>query len=156
MKRNINFGKVDYLGIDKKTCEVIVAVELQEKKQGQEVLSICGEIWNNIKSDIYSGGQNLDTIKEFRKKLNNPKLFDRIYRFWKLYHLNNLHVGTQKQERAILKWEEKGNKYDYRKACEYLQSINLFSDNGYRYGYSWLYEPIPKEDLKEIKQIIRT
>jgi len=154
MRRERSFGKVDYLGIDQKTCEVTISMELREKEQGQKVLSICGEIWNHIKSDIYSGGQNLDTIKEFRGQLNNPKLFDRIYRLWKLYHLNDLHAGTQKQERAIKEWELKGNKYDYTKACEYLQGISLFDDNGYKYGHGWLYEPIPEKDLKEIEQII--
>ena len=155
MKRNISFGKIDYLGIGQKTCEVTISIELKEKERGQKVLSVSGDIWNHIKSDIYSCGQNLDTIKEFRGQLNKPKLFDKVYCLWKLYHLNDSHAGPQKQEQAVKEWELKGNKYDYTKACEYLQSIDLFSDNGYKYGHAWIYESIPEKDLREIEQIIK-
>ena len=154
MNKTISFGKVDYLNIGRRTCEVTVEIELKEKEQGQKVLSISGNIWNNIKTDIYNGGQNLETIRAFRGHLERPKLFNKIFRLWKLYHLNDMHSGTQKQERELKKAKLNNWANDYNKCCNYLESIGLLIDNGYKFGTSWLYEVIPEQDLKEIKNII--
>lgn len=154
MNKIISLGKVDYLNIGKKSCEVTIEIELREKEKGQEVLSISGNIWNNIKTDIYSGGQNLETIKAFRGQLDRDKLFDKIYRLWKLYHLNDMHTGTKKQEQALAKAKLNNWANNYDKCCNYLESIGLLVDNGYKFGTSWLYEAIPEQDLKEIRNII--
>ena len=92
----------------------------------------------------------MDTINEF---LSKDKLFSKIYKFWKKYHLNDLHAGTPKQEKALKKVELLGGNY-YDEACEYLKSINLYEDNGYKYGSSWLKEEIPTKDLNEIKKLL--
>ena len=150
LRKEFNFGKVDYLNHNRKDCLVTVEMELRiDTDNNRECLSICGDIWNPRHTDIYCGGQCLDTIKEYIKS----DLFDELYRFWKLYHLNDLHAGTPRQEKAIKEWEE-NNKYEYTKACEYLKSINLYEDNGYKYGHGWLYEPIPENDLKRIHELL--
>lgn len=153
MKKTFNFGKVDYYGRGRKTNLVTVTVELREKEQG-ETLSICGEIWNNLKTDIVCGGQCLDTISEYVK----TPLFKELFRFWKLYHLNDMHAGTKEQENALKTWD-KDNKQDYSTRCEYLKSINLFevehNDKPYKYGHGWLFEAIPKKDLQRIKELIK-
>lgn len=177
MKRTIDFGKIDYLGNGRRTCPCGVKIELREKG-GEEIftldpdtrerrytgertetykeLSICGFIKNHIGTDWYSGGQNLDTIAEHVK----TPLFREIYRFWKLYHLNGLHAGTEEQEAAIEEWKAQGNKYDYRAACEHLKSVGLYevdyNGNRYRYGTGWLHREIPEADLARIKEIIAT
>ena len=145
MNRIIDLGKVDYWGIGRKTCPVDVEIELRTSDKGKE-LAICGTIWNPRKTDCYSAGQNLDTIAE----LIHTDEFNEIYRFWKLYHLNGMHAGTEKQEEALKNCPSK----DYAEQCEYLESIDLLIDNGYRYGTSWLFREIPADDLKRIEEII--
>lgn len=154
MKKTFNFGKIDYCGRGRKDCAVDVVVRLEESEKGEK-LSICGDIWNRIHTDVYCGGQCLDTIKKF---LSDNELFMELYRFWKLYHLNDMHAGTPEQEAAIEEWKKQGNKFDYKKACEYLQAIGLYEVdlNGkpYKYGHAWLYQPIPESDLARIKELL--
>ena len=175
MKRTIDFGKIDYLGNGRRSCPVTVNVELRERGgdalftidpktkerhyTGERTpvfleLSISGEIWNHKKTDIYCGGQCLDDISHY---IHTP-LFKEIYRFWKLYHLNGMHAGTEEQEIAIEAWEAQGNKYEYRAACEHLKSLGLYEVNynggTYRYGSGWLHREIPAQDLTRIREII--
>lgn len=150
-KRKVfEFGKIDYCNRGRKDCPVEVEICLYiDKNKNEEVFTASGSIWNGRHSDVYCCGQCLDEIHEFIK----DKTFLEIYRLWKLYHLNDLHAGTPRQEKAIKEWKE-NNKYEYTKACEYLKSINLYEDNGYKYGHGWLYEPIPKEDLDKIYKLL--
>lgn len=154
MKKTFNFGKIDFYGNGRKTNLVTVTVELRNTDKGAE-LSACGDIWNNLKTDVVCGGQCLDEIKEYIKS----PLFLEIYNFWKLYHLNGMHAGTKEQEKAIEEWKSKGNKYNYTAVCEYLKSIDLYEveHNGelYKYGHGWLFEEIPESDLQRIKELIQ-
>lgn len=152
MKRTISFGKYAIYS-NRKINEVTIDIELRETDEKQ-ILSICGKAWNMFHTDIIMGGQCLDELYRYVK---NP-LFKEIYRLWKEHHLNDLHAGTPEQEKAIEKWKEQGNIYDYVKACEYLKSVGLYEVeyNGefYRYGTKCIYKPIPENDLKLIKHII--
>lgn len=179
MKKTFNFDKIDYMDRGRKDCAVEVTIELREKG-GKEVFdkngnltgkycnkyiefSASGNIWNSRHTDIYSGGQNLDEIAEYIK----TPLFQKIYIFWKKYHLNSMHAGTPEQEEAIAKWEAKGNAYDYTKACEMLKNCGLYEvplNNDligtrkadglpYKYGSGWVIFPIPENDLAEIKAL---
>ena len=153
MRKIIDFGKIDFDGVGRKRNLVQIDIELRDNGKGVAVLSICGDVWNDLKTDIVCGGQCLDTILPFFK---NNELFLKIHRWWKLYHLNDLHGGTPAQEKAIK--EHFGEGYQiansYRAVCEYLKSIDLYEDNGYRYGSAWLTEEIPVDDLEEIKTLI--
>lgn len=163
MKRIISFGKIDFNGCGRKINEVDVEVEYEDGR-----FTVSGDIWNARGTYPEIFGQCLDEIKQF---LPNDLLFSRIYRLWKLYHLNDMHAGTPKQEEAVDRWlQETGQRYDYEKACEYLKSIGLYSVPAffaepyrknaenmlkpYRYGSEWLMWPIPAEDIQEIKDII--
>lgn len=184
MKKTISFGKIDFDGSGRKNC--LVTVEIEVRQRGGEKtftinpttkekiptgkttpiyneLSICGNIWNPRHTDVYSGGQCLDTIAEY---INTP-LFNELYNYWKLYHLNGMHAGTPEQEKAIEEWEAQGNKYEYTAVCEYLKSINLYEVNytgasvgryynnePYKYGYGWLIQELPADVLKRIIEII--
>lgn len=158
MKAVISLPKIDFNNMGKKNCPVELEVEL-EQENGKEVFTACGEVWNHIHTDIYCGGQCLDTLAEY---FQDNTLFQQIYCLWKLYHLNNMHAGTVKQEQAIEHAKENGllgKTYDYHAVCEYLKSVGLYEDvyNGkpYTYGSGWLYWPIPDEDLRLIKSIIK-
>lgn len=71
-----------------------------------------------------------------------------LYEIWKRWHLNDLRAGTPKQEEAVREWKRMGNKYEYETVVEYLKSINLYVDNGYRYGSNWLKENVPTDVLE--------
>lgn len=144
MKKVISFGKIAY-NENEKVNKVTIEIELEGDEK--PVLSICGNIWNSKCTDTVCCGQCLDDLLPHFK--NNTK-FKEIYRLWKLYHLNDMHAGTEAQEELLKKY----NIYEYGKACELLKKYNLYEDKGYCYGSAWLYRPIPENDLKKIIEII--
>lgn len=152
MKKTISFGKVAY-NSTRKVNEITVDVELKQNFKGQYVFSVCGDLWNARKTDTLCGGQCLDTLFNCLKdnKAMN-KQFERIYRLWKLYHLNDMHVGTERQDKALALANKQH--VDFKERCDYLKSVGLLYDDGYLYGSAWLYREIPEDDLKTIKEII--
>lgn len=230
MKKTFNFGKIDYFTKGKKTSLANVTIEYKEKGD-KKVFSASGDIWQSNHRDILCGGQCLD---ELNKYLKGDETFDKIYRLWKLYHLNDMHAECEHQRE--LGWEEiaeeqiylyhwslnietirqqddikklalnavkKGETFtptkeqswsynlDYRITteidelpeelkqyykssegicCEHVETKNASSvyekDHskgilckpcpvcGYKYGSSWLYEPIPVADEKIIYELL--
>lgn len=150
LKKVVEFGKIDYLGTGRRENLVTIELELKEREEGKLEFSCCGNVWNRVKSDILCGGQCLDEIKDY---IDTP-LFVKIYRLWKLYHLNTMHAGTKKQEGFLIKngYEDFGNRY--KEACDFLKKNNLYYDNGVGFGCSWQYWEIPKKDLEEIRKLI--
>lgn len=190
MKKVFNFGKIDYTGTGRKAYPVTVEVELR-KRGGEKTftidpktkeriytgstkpeyweLSICGNIWNTKKTDIYCGGQCLDTINEYRAQLNDKAVFDELFKLWKRYHLNGMRAGTPEQEKALEEWEAAGNKYEYTAACEYLKTIGLYEVNfsgltvgrrynneSYKYGHAWIVEELPGDVLLRVEHLLNT
>jgi hypothetical protein len=153
MEKTFNFGKIDLYGTGRRVNLVIVKAELKEKEEGKPVFSASAEIWNSRKTDCICCGQCLDEVAEFVK----DKTFQKLYYFWQNYHLNDMHAGTPEQEKAIDVWKQ-NNVYDYKKACEYLTAINMYEviyeGKPYKYGHAWMYEPIPENDLAEIKSLL--
>lgn len=89
-----------------------------------------------------------------------------LLKFWNEYHLNDMHAGTKKQEKAIK--DHYGDKpYNYDDACNYLKSINLYSvtrpveKNGliipesYRYGSGWITEKLPAFFTENLIKVIK-
>ena len=154
MRRIFNFDKVAYTSKRRVNLPTI-EMELTYKNNdtSKPILSIRGYLWNATHTHIVRGGQCLDKLNEFSSLKCNP-LFKRLYRLWKQYHLNDMHYGTVKQEQALNNYCVQNRCYSYRHECQYLESIGLLVDNGYKYGSSWLYRPIPDEDLKEIESLL--
>lgn len=150
IRKVIEFGKIDYLGIGRKENLVTIELELRERDDGKIEFSCCGNIWNRIKSEILCGGQCLDEIKKYIKK----PLFNKIYRLWKLYHLNTMHAGTKKQETFLEQHGFKDWANRYKETCDFLKENDLYYDNGVGFGCSWQYWKIPENDLEEIKKLI--
>lgn len=146
MKKVFEFGKVAYHN-NKKENLVTVEVNLNNKEGKGFCFSASGMIWNRIKSDILCGGQNLDEIK---KLIPNNETFNFIFDMWTKYHLNDLNVGTIKQTEAL-----KDFKGDYTERCNYLQSLDLLIDDGYKYDSAWLFREIPKNDLDKIIELLK-
>jgi hypothetical protein len=127
-----------------------VEIELRYEDKGPE-LSIIGRIWNSKHTDIIRGGQCLDYMIKYPELSRNP-LFRKLYRWWKLYHLNGMHAGTVNQDKAL---KDSGKIFrSFSEQCDYLKSINLYEDNGYRYGSAWLYREIPEKDLNDIESFL--
>ncbi|MBO4735695.1 MAG: hypothetical protein J5614_04795 [Paludibacteraceae bacterium] len=155
MRKVFKFDKVAAYG-GRKINQPEVEVELRYDNDGRAELSICANLWNALHTDIIMGGQCLDTLKDEFHSLTVNSLFLKLYRLWRLYHLNSMHAGTEAQEQALSNWHENiGKRYvTYEENCNYLESIGLLDDNGYKYGSSWLYREIPEDDLNEIKSLI--
>jgi len=149
MSKKFNLGKIDYLGNGRKTCPVEIEVELRGSEEKPE-LSICGTVWNHKRTDCYLAGQCIDDLTEYFK---GNKLYNKLARLWRLYHLNSMHSGTEAQDKLVNEYL-KDHDYDYKEICKYLMLRGLYEDNGYTYGSAWLYRPIPEADLKEIKELL--
>ena len=155
LKHNFEFGKIDYNNSGRKNCPTVVELELRTRHNSMLdkpyiELSICGGVYNPRRTDYYTCGQCLDTLKEY---IGTNPVFNKLYKWWKSYHLNGMHAGTEEQEKAL----ENCPSHDYKERCEYLKSVNLYEVeyNGkpYKYGHSWLMREIPTEVIEEIKTL---
>jgi hypothetical protein len=153
IRKEFTFDKVAYTS-SRRVNQPVIEMELRGVDTDKPELSICGELWNATHTDIVMGGQCLDEMKKF-KELRFNTLFKKLYKWWKLYHLNDMHAGTVKQEQALDDAKKSGVKiYSYDDSCKYLESIGLLEDDGYKYGSAWLYRQIPDDDYKEILELL--
>ena len=113
------FGKIAYLS-NRKINPVTVNVEIRKHLSGEEYLSISGTIWNQTKTEELSCGQNLDTIKE--KLGTDNLLFNRIYYFWKKYHLKYIDKIPKEDLKELLDLFKFNDARDYCKGT--LLKIN--------------------------------
>lgn len=152
LKKTFELGKVDYLGIGRKTCPITIDMELRNADTDKPELSICGDIWNHKRTDCYQCGQCIDTILKY---FPHNKLVNELFVFWTNYHLNGMHAGTLAQEEALHNANLKNWANDYKHCCDYLESIGLLEDNGYKFGTGWLYQGMPEKDLNRIKALLQ-
>ena len=155
--RKFFLGYTDYEFPGKKVNSVCAEITLKDDRY----FSACAYIWNSNRSDHLIGGQCLDTINDNCPDIKANPIWQKIYRLWKLYHLNDMHAGTIEQEEALDKWRASSKDNidrDYHKDCEYLKSIGLYEVeyNGkpYRYCSGWRKRDIPEEDLNQIKELL--
>lgn len=151
MRKTLKLGKIDYLGIGKKTCPVEIEISLTDQGKGP-VFTASGTIWNHKHTDCYQGGQCIDSILEYMPDNETVK---EIHELWKKYHLNDMHAETPNQERALREAGLTKFATDYKECCRYLESKNLLVEDGYRFGTGWLYEPIPGSDLDKITNLMK-
>lgn len=143
MKTVFDFGKIDGYGNGRKTCKVEIEMELTD----DNIFTASGSVWNSRGTDIIMGGQCLDDLCKYF--YDNSK-FLRIYWWWKKWHLNDMHAGTEKQELALKDFER-----DYKAQRKYLESIGLLYDNGYEYGTKWLKRHIPYDIQERMREFIK-
>ena len=147
IENTIALGKIAYFG-KRKINPVELTIALEDGKAGP-VFTASATVWNQSKTDCVLAGQCLDRLVPH---FIGDDTFMKVYRFWKAYHLNDMKAGTPKQEAAVKEYL-KDHAYDYGEVCDYLESVGLLEDDGYRYGTAWLYAPIPESDLEEIKKL---
>ena len=159
--KTFDFDKVAWYG-GRKVNKPTVTLKLSYKDgdENKPVLSISANIWNAKQTDIVCGGQCLDEMMKYRS-LRDNETFKKLYHLWSNYHLNDMHSGTVNQEKAVKEfYNTNKNKQahtlhtGYNEVCDYLKSVNLYVDNGYVYGTSWLYRAIPEDDLNMIKSLL--
>lgn len=111
-----------------------------------KTLSICG-----------NGGQNREEtadINRYTKLFISKDDLKTIINIWDKWHLNDMKSGTVKQQAFINEWiKPNNNSYDYTAICETLKGVGLYEDNGYKYGHSWLVDPLPENVITEITSI---
>lgn len=174
MVKKFEFGRINYNGTGRR-YPVTVRIAL-EKRGGEDVFTLQNgvKVYTGEKTPEYyeftaSGmigarcvGQCLDEIAKHCKN----STFMAIYRLWQKYHLNGMHAGTPEQEKALERWKNAGNKYNYDGACEYLKSCGLYEVNytgkttgrmynnePYKYGHAWIVNDIPADDLQKINNL---
>lgn len=147
-KKVISFGKH---GVGN---EVTIEMALRKDEEGRLEFAASGNVWNYRHSDIIMGGQCIDSIREKFKELWDNQLYREIEALWQRNHLNAMHAGTEKQEKALEELHADGKYHDYLKDCAFLESKGLLVDNGYKYGTAWLYRAIGDEDMKRIQEIM--
>jgi len=170
--KTIELGKVDGYNNGRRSCRAEVKVEIAtEGTNGTKPrLSICGEVWNHLGTDIISGGQNYEELLKF---FPDSPLVERIVEIWQRWHLNDMRAGCEHQRAE--KWSERPidpekplNAYGLHFAGQGSPSWNMLtwvtpSEHpgglltapcpvcGYEYGSAWLYEPLPEEVINEVK-----
>jgi hypothetical protein len=107
------------------------------------VFSAVGILFENGK-DV-AGGQCLTRLSDMLEHLppRKRKAAEEFLGIWDRWHLNDLRLGTVKQDAAIRGWLEEGWEYNFDSACEKLKEAGLYEDRGYVYGSKWLYEALP-------------
>ena len=160
----IYFGKVDYDNVGRNDNLIQVEIELKKHSKNSKLLddsllpinedyytfSVTGGIWDRRKFDFLTCGQCLDTILEL---IPNNKLFKRIHKLWKLYHLNDLQAGTKKQQRMLDKYAD--NNYEYDNCIRVLKKHRSYNDKGYEYGAQWLLNKLPVSFYREYISILK-
>ena len=147
MRKTFDFGKIDFYGKGRKINKVEVTIELTE----DECFRASAMVWNSKHTDCKIGGQCLDEIAQYIK---GNATFDKIYKYWDLYHLNDMHPGTEKQEEALEKAGITNWANDYYNVCDYLKSIDLLYDDGYKFGTGWLKRSIPDDVVRDIRNLL--
>lgn len=132
------------------TKKFIFKLKKNDAKAVVEITLTEDGVFTASGSTAHYAGQCLD---EINKIIIPNETFDLIYKMWKLHHLNDMHAGTEKQEQALAEKFGGVNANKYTEQCEYLESIGLLYDNGYKFGSGWLKREIPQADLELIKSL---
>ena len=169
-KHVFTFGKIPFRS-NRRENPVEITVEIRKcgGDGSPEYLefSAVGAVWNRLHSDWIMGGQCLDDLIPFARYMKNRETFFRIANLWRNYHLNSMNAGTREQTAAVKAYFEKtGKSYDYKEACDYLESVGLwrvkytgkavgrfYNDEWYNYGHGWIVNELPVMVLTECRQL---
>lgn len=114
-------------------------------------LSIVGWAYTGEKllkseKNLISGGQCIDEARDL--------VPEKLLEIWERWHLNDLRAGTPAQEQALREVKHTFSRLDwYTDACNYLSSIDLLIDNGYKYGTAWLTEELPQDVIDYLEAL---
>ena len=100
-------------------------------------VSIVGDMFAKWAKTPYGVGQIVDELEAYGYKEQA--------RLWQEWHLNDMQVGTELQQEAVL-----GIEGSYAHKCTYLAYAGLLIDRGYKYGSGWLVKEITQADWVEL------
>jgi len=150
----IHLGKIDATDNGIKDNAIDINIKLKDGK-----FTASGAVWNRLKTDIISGGQNIDEIFEY---FPDNITVAKVYTIWKKYHLNDMNAGTQLQEDWLEQQRNSGElsrDASYEDTCEALKEHGLYevehNNEPYRYGAAWITQEIPQSIITEIMSIIK-
>lgn len=148
------YKKKLYTGIKPNGKKMYVELEIHQEAENRTAQTTTLETVTAYKtlSMCGTGGQNREEttdINSYKELFVSPEDLQIIAKVWDKWHLNDLNAGTVKQQAFINEWK-KNNKYDYSLACEALKTAGLYEDNNYKYGHSWLINPLPENIITEI------
>jgi len=112
-------------------------------------IHISGRKWNGYFRNYSSSA----TIAKIEESFPKNKTLLRLASIYREYNMNDFYAGTVRQNEALKNWYTPENKFDFDKRDEYLKSIGLYEDKGYRYGTDWLYKPVPASIVEELKSL---
>lgn len=135
-----DLGKIDYNGSGRRNCKAAITWRLEDGR-----FSMCAEIWNPRETDVYAGGQCVDTVAAY---FPNDTKAQRMVAIWERWHLNDMRAGTPAQE-AYPNQYGRGGSYDANLTA--LTDAGYNPDNGYVYGSKWLREDLPADVVAEIE-----
>lgn len=147
-------GKVDYNRNGRKDCEAAFTYTLESNR-----FSMCAEIWNPRKTDIYVGGQCCEEVAAY---FPNDKQAQRMLEIWRRWHLNDMKAGSPAQMQYLK--ENPIPPEDYAHPASYYTVASLVLERAglnpdpdylhegkpYEYGSAWLKEELPPEIVQEI------
>jgi len=151
------YSKKLYVGVKNTGKKMYINLEIHQEADTRTAQTIDHQTITAYKTLSMSGngGQNTEEIadiKSYKEMFISENDLNTIITIWNKWHLNDMKAGTAKQQAFIDEWK-KTNEYDYTAICEALKSAGLYEDNGYKYGHSWLVEPLPQEVITEITAI---
>lgn len=126
MKKIIDLGRIKFYKNSNFTNRATLQIELKETEKGEE-FTASGTVWEYGGRGCIIGGQCLEEMAEFFKE---DEIFQKVYKFWKLYHLNGMHPECEHQH--ALKWHEIANEKIifniYRLRSETLEQKRLLEN----------------------------
>ena len=109
MRRTYSFGKIAYNG-KRRVNEVTLEIELRDWN-GYPEFTAHAMVWNNIHTDIVSGGQMIDDLYNDFAALRYSVLYRTIMQLWEKYHLHNIsNIPAEDQELIDLLFSDKDRK----------------------------------------------
>ena len=109
MRKVFSFGKVAYYG-KRKINEVTLDIELRDWN-GYPEFTAHAMVWNNIHTDIVSGGQMIDDLYNRFATLRYSVLYRTIMQLWKKYHLHDIsNIPAEDKELIDLLFSDKDRK----------------------------------------------
>ncbi len=149
------YNKKLYVGIKNTGKKMYIELEIKEEHKEKKTIALETVTDYKTLSMCGTGGQNREEtadINSYKQLFVSEYDLNTITEVWQKWHLNDMKAGTKKQQAFIDEWK-KSNKYEYTAICEALKQAGLYEDNGYKYGHSWLVDPLPENVITDIISI---
>lgn len=161
MRRTIELPRIDFEGKGKPRNRVDATLSLVDLPDGKYQFTATARVWSVFHTKILKAGTCFDILDQFNELRNDP-IYKNISHFYHEHQSNDKRPGTAEQEEAVKEYfRESGETYSFEKAVQILQDRGLYivdlpSGEKYRYGDSFIYHEIPKNDIDSIKLLIES